>query len=533
MAHEIQPFAIPQMRAFVPEKLRPWIIILMVIMVQLSGGVYLAATAEIVGSAAFLSEDVMMAGYASLAGMALNFVLMFRLHFRFPLKSIFLVCGSVIIIANILCMHITNVFWLTLICFIMGFFRMWGTFGCNTTIQLWLTPKRDLSVFFCYIYLLVQTMLQISGLTTIWVTTLIKWEYMHIFVVGVMCVFLLMTIVLFRNFRTMPKLPLYGIDWLGMFMWGGFLLCVIFVAVYGEHYEWWQSEDIRYATGCGLLLLGLNLLRSTLIRHPFIDPRAWTHTATWIPLLLYIFVDILISPSHLFEHIYAETILGYDALHIVSLNWIAIIGTVFGVFFTWRTFAIRKWTYRSMTICAFFFITVYLVSFYFIIDYNLDKSAFIIPIFCRSFGYVVWAIIALTMVTRLPFEYFFHGVSIQAFVSVATGATIGAAVLQHWLNVIVTKNCMLLGSTLDRINLRATAIPAESLFGTLQQQSLIVSMKEILGWLSIIAIVALIVVVASKSDIHPYRVTMPTFRAIRRLVKHELRIRRLLPKKNR
>ena len=52
--HDIGPFSIPAMRAFVPEKLRPWIIILFVIVFQLSGGVYLAAVGEMVGSTALM-----------------------------------------------------------------------------------------------------------------------------------------------------------------------------------------------------------------------------------------------------------------------------------------------------------------------------------------------------------------------------------------------------------------------------------------------------------------------------------------------
>ena len=80
--HDIGPFSIPAMRDFVPEKLRPWIVIAIVIVFQLSGGVYLAAVSEMVGSTALLQEDVMMAGYASLVGMSLTFAVMFRLKFR-------------------------------------------------------------------------------------------------------------------------------------------------------------------------------------------------------------------------------------------------------------------------------------------------------------------------------------------------------------------------------------------------------------------------------------------------------------------
>ncbi len=527
--HSGAPF-MPDMRAFVPEKLRPWIVIALVMMVQLSGGVYLAAIAEMVGSTALLQEDVMMAGYASLAGMSLNFVLMFRLKFRFPTREIYLICAPVIIVANLVGLLTTNVFWITLACFIMGFFRMWATFCCNTQIQLWITPKRDMSVWFCYIYLIVQGMIQLTGIFTVYVATLAKWEYVHYTVIALMLLLILAAMTLFRHYRSMPKLPLYGIDWLGMLMWGGTLLCIIFVAVYGEHYDWWQSEHIRYATGCGLLLLALNLLRASFIRHPFIDLKIWTHRATWYPLLIYILVDILISPSHLFEHIYTETILGYDAEHVISLNWVALAGTICGAAFTWRTFALRKWTYRTMCIIAFMAITSYLVSFYFIIDYNLEKSALVFPIFCRSFGYVVWAIIALTMVTKLPFELFFQGICVQAFVSAATGAAIGAAVLHRVFNIVFKKNAMFLGATLDNVNLKATSLPFGQVYGALQQQALMVSMKEIFGWLSLVALLALLGLLFSKSDLRATKAVEPAVRTIRRLVKHNLRVRGLWKK---
>ncbi len=60
--HEIGPFSIPVIRDFVPEKLKPWIVIAIVIVFQLSGGVYLAAVSEMVGSTALMQEDILMAG---------------------------------------------------------------------------------------------------------------------------------------------------------------------------------------------------------------------------------------------------------------------------------------------------------------------------------------------------------------------------------------------------------------------------------------------------------------------------------------
>ena len=91
--HATAPFSIPAIRSFVPEKVKPWIIICFVAIFQLSGGVYLAAISQMVGSTTLMQEDIMMAGYASMVGMALTFTVMFRLKFRFPSKVAFTVCS--------------------------------------------------------------------------------------------------------------------------------------------------------------------------------------------------------------------------------------------------------------------------------------------------------------------------------------------------------------------------------------------------------------------------------------------------------
>ncbi|WP_221657742.1 hypothetical protein [Bacteroides salyersiae] len=522
--HEIGPFSIPVIRDFVPEKLKPWIVIAIVIVFQLSGGVYLAAVSEMVGSTALMQEDILMAGYASLVGMALTFAIMFRLKFRFPPKTALLTCCMAIILCNLICMNTRSVPLLVFVSFISGFFRMWGTFECNSTVQLWITPKRDLSVFFCYIYLLVQSCLQFCGLLTVYTSSWIKWEYMHWLIIGLLVLVMLVTMVVYHNHRTMPKLPLYGIDWLGAVMWGGILLCIIFVCVYGEHYDWYESEQIRLATVGGIALLLLNLWRASFIRHPFIALETWRFKAVYQTFLLYIVVDILLAPSHLFEHIYMEGVLGYDSLNVISLNWVILFGTVLGSVFTYLTFARRKWCYRTMTVIAFMAITGYLLIFYFTIDYNLPKEMLVFPLFLRSFGYVIIAISFITALSRVPFKNFFEAVSVQAFVSAAFGGALGAAILGHVLNVVIKRNAVLLGATLDHVNLLANQLPVEQLYGAVQQQALMVSMKELYGWLAIISLFCLCLFWLGENSVRPLHALHPRYRMIRRYIKHELRV---------
>lgn len=523
MHHESGPFSIPAIKSFVPEKLKPWIIIFFVIIFQLSGGIYLAAVSEMVGSLALLQEDVMMAGYASLVGMSLTFAIMFRLKFRFSSRFAFLICGIAITVSNIICMNSGSVPVLVGVSFVAGIFRMWATFECNSTIQLWLTPKRDLSVFFCYIYLLVQSCMQMSGLITVYTSFFSEWQYMHYLIIGLLCLVMLLTMLLFNRGNDMKRLPLYGIDWLGALLWGLIMLCIIFICVYGEYYDWFESRYIRFAAVAGVIMLLLNLWRASFIRHPYIALATFRFRIVYVTFLLYIVVDILLAPSHILEHIYLENVLGYDSLNFISLNWVVLAGIIAGSVFTFYTFAVRKWSYRRMTLTAFAAIAAYLVFFYFNIDYNLPKETVILPVFLRSFGYVIISICFITALSRVPFQYFFQSVSVQAFVSAAIGAPLGSAVIEYFLKVTVKKNMMLYASSLDNLNIQAVKMPYSQIYGELQLHALMVSMKEIYGYLVIASIFCIFLFMIRESDIRPKYVIHPTYHAIRKLIRREIK----------
>ena len=332
---------------------------------------------------------------------------------------------------------------------------------------------------------------------------------------------MLLVMLLFRNIRVLRRLPLYGIDWLGALLWGLTLLCIVFVCLYGNHYDWFESDCIRMATLAGLAMLLLNIWRASFIRHPFIALRTFGYRMVWLPFLLYILIDFLLSPSHLLEHIYLEGVLGYDSLNTVSLNWVVLLGIVTGALFTWRTFALRKWSYKVMTVIAFSAIVGYLAIFYFTIDYNLPKSTLVLPIFLRGFGYVIIAICFLTALSRVPFEHFFQAVGVQAFVSATFGGVLGAAVLTELLKFTLKRNAMLLGANLDHVNPLASRLPLGQLYGAVQQQALMVSMKEIFGWLTLLGLFCLLLFLVNESKVRPQNAIHPTYKAIRRLMKRE------------
>lgn len=176
-----------------------------------------------------------------------------------------------------------------------------------------------------------------------------------------------------------------------------------------------------------------------------------------------------------------------------------------------------------MTVIAFMTITGYLLIFYFTIDYHLPKEMLVLPLFLRGFGYVIIAICFLIALSRVPFKNFFEALSVQAFVSAAFGSALGAAILGHVFKVLMKKNAMLLGATLDSVHPLAGRLPVGQLYGALQQQAMMVSMKELYGWLAMISLCCLCLFWLSENSVRPLHALHPRYRMIRRYMKHELR----------
>ena len=254
------PFDIPKVPDYIPRRLKPYLFILFVLIIQFSGGVYLAAATDMVGTTALMQEDILMAGYASIVGLAINFAVIFRIKFRFSTWLQLLVSAAVLIAANVICAHTTSVPLLVGTCFVAGWFRMQATFACNSTIQLWLPLVRDMAVFFCYVYIIVNSVIQLSGIATVYTAFHFEWQYMHWIMSGLLALLMLMVMILVKPVRGPMFIPLLGIDWIGAALWSGFMLSFTFICVYGDFYDWWESSEIVIASAlCIILLSGKTL----------------------------------------------------------------------------------------------------------------------------------------------------------------------------------------------------------------------------------------------------------------------------------
>lgn len=514
------PFDINDVPDFVPRRLKPWIFIFFVLIIQFSGGLYLAAVTDMAGSSALMQEDILMAGYASLIGMSINFAVMFRIKFRFSTRVQLLVCGSVLIIANLICAHTDSVPVLVGTCLVAGWFRMQATLACNSTIQLWLTPVRDMAIFFCYVYLLVDSAIQLSGIATIYTAFLSQWEYMHWIMIALLAFMLLLVVLLVRPVRSPMFIPLLGIDWLGAALWSVFMLGFTFICVYGNYFDWWEAWEIRAATWISLAAAAINLWRASFLHHPYISFMAMKNRNVIRATCIYLVFFTLLATEHVFEHSYALNILVFDETNLIDLNWYVFAGIIVGCGFTYFTFALRKWRYKTMTVIAFALAIAYLAWFYFMIDYGIEKEALFVPLFLRGAASVIISIVFLTSIVQsgLPFQVFPQALTINGFTGAVMGATFGPAIVGEILTRTIAGNVSLIGRFITETNQSVQNISLSQLYGQIQIHALVVSMKEIYGWLLIVGIISLTIIMLSYGPLLPYAI-FPKWKTIRRTLR--------------
>lgn len=515
------PFDIPEVPDFIPRRLKPYLFIFFVLIIQFSGGLYLAAATDMVGTTALMQEDILMAGYASLIGMSINFAVMFRIKFRFSTRTQLLVSAMVLIAANFICSQTTCVPLMVVTCLVAGWFRMQATLACNSTIQLWLTPVRDMAVFFCYVYIIVDSVIQLSGIASIYTAFFSQWEYMHWIMIGLLALLMVMVLLLVKPLRGPMYIPLLGIDWLGALLWAGFMMCVTFICVYGSYFDWWDAVEIRCAAILGIACLGINLWRATFLHHPYISFMAMKNRNVLRATGIYLVFFTLMATEHVFEHSYAATVLGFDETNLIDLNWYVLFGIIAGCAFTYLTFALRKWRYKTMTAIAFALAIVYLAYFYFLIDYGVEKEMLFIPLFARGAASVIISIVFLTSIVQsgLSFQVFPQALTINGFTGAVMSATFGPAVIGELLRHTMAKNAALLGADIVSTNPDIAYAPLGRLYGIVQVQALVVSMKEIYGWLLIAAISFLLIILVSYNPLRPFAI-FPKWSTIRRTVKH-------------
>ncbi len=513
-----KPFCIPTFKEFVPHRVRFCTLIIFACCFQLSGGVYLAGLNQMMGGKTLMQEDIMMAAYTSFIGLTITFPLLFRVKFRFKSRNIIMTAATIIAVANIIIMTSNNLFVIVVASFVVGMCRLFGTFECMSTLQGKLAPNHDQTIFFCVLFCIILSAIQLSGLATTYIDFYYNWEYMHLFVTFIMLAVALAAFVMMKNIRLTDKLPLYGIDFTGFVLWSVFLLSTSYTLLYGKHYEWFGSVNIRVGAVTSIVSFLLALRQMLTAEQPYFNPDIFKYRKMRIGLLLTMCMILLLATPSTVEGALTGAILHYQNISAISLNFIVLIGGITGSLVAFYTLVVRRMFYKWIIFGGFACLVAYQGILYFLIDRHTSLEMLYLPCFLRGVGYtMLYVTLTLYSIKDIPFKYFLQPVGILGFVRTGIGTVAAAALVSNMINFLTKENYTNLCAGADALNSIAAGMEDGALYGEVMQQALMVSLKQILGWFTMGGI-AILLIIPGLRYIKPVMRSMPSMRSYRKIV---------------
>ena len=149
------PFRVPSFNGYIPRRLQPWIYLLFAFIFLMSSGIYGGAMSQVMGEYSLMREDVLLIIMFNVVGVAMPFPFLFKMKFPFTNRQLLLNAALVVAACNFLIMWTDSVPLMCILAYIAGFFKLCGTFECMSNIQLWMTSKRDFTIFFPLLYCIV------------------------------------------------------------------------------------------------------------------------------------------------------------------------------------------------------------------------------------------------------------------------------------------------------------------------------------------------------------------------------------------
>lgn len=512
-------FSMPMFRAFVPEKIRPWIYLFMAATFQFSGGLYLGTLNQMMGTTALMREDLLMCLYANLAGMAIYFPLLFRMKFRFTNKSLLCASAAGVLLCNMIAPHITFLPLLWLVCFIEGICKIQGTFECMSNIQLWITPTRDFTSFFPILHIVILGSMQLADLLASYLMYYYQWNYMQLFISGIMIVDLLILTVCVRHIRIIRKFPLLGIDWLGAILWAVLILEITYIFNYGDYYDWWNSPVICQLCITAAITSVVCIGRMLSIRHPYIEPKMWGYRYLLPILMLIALVEMLLATEHVLEEAFLEGVMHYGTMTSVQLDWPMLAGVVSGCLFAYWWMHVRRFPYVRLLIVGLIGVMGYLLGFYFTISSEISLSQLYLPILCRGFAYAVLSATFMTCLEEImTFQHFFQALSVFNMLHMVVGGVVGAAIYTRGIAYCLPDNMARYGAAIDSVAVSRMPADMPGYMNTFITQMTEISIKQMYGYAVYACVLLFILFLLYDAPIRRELKQMPSWQKVRNQV---------------
>lgn len=501
----MQTYKLGLFHDWVPKPLQLLLIILLTIPILGISGVYSTNIGDMLGSQGMLTEDLMMASYASAIGMALVFPLALRTKQFFRSRHILIVSLSSLMLLSYVCATTEHAWVLIGANTVMGMIKAFAMMEVILPIMFIISPTGDRPKFYSVFYPLSIALAQIASYYATKLSLEYSWHAVYYYTIAILLFCLLLVLIFGHNYRGSKKVPFYQVDWLSFVLILTSMMLLNYVLSYGRILDWWNNQSIKYALFGSALLAIWFVQRQMILKRPFLSLEVFKRKSVWMSLVFIFLMGIFFASSGI-QSAFTTGVLKYSALSNAEINLMMALGAVAGGFFCFIWFK-RKWSLKGLVLCGFTAFILYHLILFFLFSPVIEINELAFPLFLKGLGLTILYIsIGVYCADKLTLTELLAAVSILILFRSFIGPAFWSSVYSYELYASQLKHTAFLVQHMDandplltgRLNPLvqgamsqgkslevAQSLAVSSVWGTVQLQATMAAAKDIFGWIVI------------------------------------------------
>lgn len=508
-----QQLEIP-VRQWVPDWIAVFLLFVIIMPVTMLNGTYTGSMVEVSNTLGAYTEDITIGYYAASAGMAIAYPIVPKVLDTFSSKSLLLVDLTLQFLLSWICARSSNMEFLIVFSFIIGFLKGFLMLWLIRRIKFIFSPKDVRSEFYSYFYPLVFSGGQMSMVVTALLAYHYDWKYMYYFMMILLIIAILLVIVLLRHDRPSHTIPMKELHPREMIIISTGLLMLIYVITYGKILDWMASPKICIYIIIAPLLISLFVWEQLYSPRPYVSLKPMLQ---WKGILGYFYMMIVMffSTSTTLLSNYMTSILNVDNMRTYTLYIYLLPGYILGAFICFWWFRWQRWRFRFLIAGGMACFTVFFGILYFTISPDSTYEMLFLPIFFRGLGMMILLIaFGLFVVEDLNPRLFINNAFFLIIFRAVLAPVMASAFYNNVLYRLQQKYMVQLSENITMLDPLAASryssalnsnlaeghsiddamqLATNTLYNVLQQQSTLLALKHMLGWLLVVTLVIAVI----------------------------------------
>ncbi len=369
---------------WVPKPLQLLLIVFFLLPILIISGIYTGNLSYMSSAIGTYNEWLVFANYAGIVGMGVSMPIVFRFKLAFHTKYLMLRTFLILALLSFM-IGTTDNNWVIVACsFLIGFFKMFAMMEVILPMMYIISPDGKRPKFYAIFYPLAIVIPQIGGYIFTKVGFFTFWQNVNFIMAMLMLICAVLATIFMHHQRFDRKVPLYYIDWMGMFIYTIVFMAMAFFLAFAKQQNYFHSRYIILVTGIIIVGIAIYQIHQRLERRPFVDFRALKKYNIIHGIMMLFMLGFLLAGTSLQSRI-TRGVLGFSTILDNSLNLWMIPGVILASIFSlkWLTQEKSIKTYIIIGFVAFMF---YYILMYFLVSPNLSYNGLIFPNILRGFA---------------------------------------------------------------------------------------------------------------------------------------------------